>query len=257
MFKSWRNKQLHQAAKRGDVLAIRRLLEKGADPKAQREHGSRSVLAPLHVAILNGSKASMDILLAAGAEPDSICTHRLKYSSDFDVGYHDNIWSSLHLAVEVASPEMIFELCDRGVDANYTVTLGKTPLHYSSHMARVNFFHPNCENHLTAMRSLLSSGADANARDDKGRSPLFYASRTNGNAAAIRLLLDAGTDINAVDCSGQSALFWADGTDVVELFLEHGADPRIQSEKGWTALACARFAGIHVSKVRLLEAFEA
>lgn len=55
-----------------------------------------------------------------------------------------------------------------------------------------------------AVRRLLTAGADANARDDKGRTALMLAAR-RGDAALIRLLLDAGADAQRRDSEGLSA----------------------------------------------------
>ena len=100
---------------------------------------------------------------------------------------------------------------------------------------------------------LLELGAGIDERDDSGRTALFYATMTNGVLEAARKLVSAGANVNAVDNRDQTPLFWADGDGVVEFLLECGADPTVRDDQGWTALACSRFAGIHVRKVALLE----
>jgi hypothetical protein len=57
---------------------------------------------------------------------------------------------------------------------------------------------------VEAVRRLLAAGADANARDEKGRTALMLAAG-RGDAALIRLLLDAGADAQRRDSEGLSA----------------------------------------------------
>lgn len=59
-----------------------------------------------------------------------------------------------------------------------------------------------------AMRFLLERGADLNARDDRGRTPLL-AAVMEFKIFPARSLVTLGADINAVDNDGQSALSWA------------------------------------------------
>ena len=59
---------LHLLAKRGDVDAVRWLLERGADPDARWDHWGAKV-TPLHLAALAGHLDVARTLLAAGADP--------------------------------------------------------------------------------------------------------------------------------------------------------------------------------------------
>jgi ankyrin repeat protein len=55
-------------AKRGDVAAVRWLLDRGADPNARWPHWDADV-APLHLAASRGQAEVVRLLLAAGADP--------------------------------------------------------------------------------------------------------------------------------------------------------------------------------------------
>jgi ankyrin repeat protein len=59
---------LHLMAKRGDVAAVRWLLDRGADPNARWPHWDADV-APLHLAASRGQAEVVRLLLAAGADP--------------------------------------------------------------------------------------------------------------------------------------------------------------------------------------------
>lgn len=59
---------LHLVAKRGDVPAVRWLLDRGADPNARWSHWDAEV-TPLHLAAAQGHADVVRLLLAAGADP--------------------------------------------------------------------------------------------------------------------------------------------------------------------------------------------
>ena len=58
---------------------------------------------------------------------------------------------------------------------------------------------------LARVRSLLASGADANARDADGATVLMRAAHL-GRLDVVRALVDAGADVNATDERGWGAL---------------------------------------------------
>jgi ankyrin repeat protein len=78
--------------------------------------------------------------------------------------------------------------------------------------------------------ALLKGGADVNARDAAGFTPLHDAALA-GDTGAVRLLLDHGANVNIGDKdSGATALYMAatmGREDAVKLLLEKGADPKI------------------------------
>jgi ankyrin repeat protein len=85
---------------------------------------------------------------------------------------------------------------------------------------------------------LLNKGADANARDDNGRSALWYAA-VSENTGLIKLLVEHGADVNVRDNEGRTALMHAADlcwTWDMRALLEAGADPTVQDKQGKTAL---------------------
>jgi cytohesin len=95
------------------------------------------------------------------------------------------------------------------------------------------------------VKKLLDSGADANARDGIGSTPLIDAA-WSGNAEITRVLLQHGADVNAIHReAGSTALEYAvltGRTTVVRLLLAAGADTarRYRYDQTVLHLAAAR-----------------
>lgn len=97
-------------------------------------------------------------------------------------------------------------------------------------------------------RILLTAGADANARDAVGFTPLLLAcgKTTQGYKEIAEKLIRQGADVNARDRLGWTPLLLAlsGGTvEVIELLLERGANLFARTRKGDSALSLAQKSG--------------
>ncbi len=94
----------------------------------------------------------------------------------------------------------------------------------------------------TIVRLLLQAGADPNALDDGGLTPLHTGAR-NSNPMVVSHILDAGADLNARENEGYTALHHAAALSgngrVIKVLLDRGADPLAQSNDGRTPLHSA------------------
>ena len=75
---------------------------------------------------------------------------------------------------------------------------------------------------------LVAQGADPNARDAGGCTPLHYAAWNNSAAEVARALFDTGADPEACDGHGRKPLDYAitaTNTAFIEAALDAGADP--------------------------------
>lgn len=186
---------LHHASRHPE--AVRVLIEHGADPNARDTDDN---VTPLHVAAANRALESVRILLDAGADPQG--------SGDL---HHGDVigWAScegneavIELLLERGARHHIFsalatrdvELVERVVEQDPAALRrrrsrfenGNTPLHDAIAPAEP-WRHPD---HALLQR-LIDLGADIEANDDRGRTPLDVA-MLRGDREAIRILSAAG-----------------------------------------------------------------
>jgi hypothetical protein len=114
------------------------------------------------------------------------------------------------------------------------------------------------EGDLATVKRLIASGANVNARDERGSTPLHYAANQY-HAEVIEFLLENGAQVNAQQDGGTTALHHAvvaKGPEIARILLEHGADPNIRAGNGLTALDMAEMMG-RTETVKLLNEYNA
>ncbi|MEZ6118427.1 MAG: ankyrin repeat domain-containing protein [Pirellulaceae bacterium] len=107
-------------------------------------------------------------------------------------------------------------------------------------------------------RALLKAGANANDVQRGGETVLMTAART-GKVDVVTRLVEHGAEVNAVERRQQTALMWAaaDGhADVVAFLIQAGADFRRRLPSGFTALFFAVRNGHSDVALTLLDAGE-
>jgi uncharacterized protein len=99
-----------------------------------------------------------------------------------------------------------------------------------------------------AVATLLAAGAsvDTVSRNPQQNQPIHAALALGKNAETVRLLLSHGAQANAAQAGGFTPVFSAaiaNRRDLVEILLAHGADPHHKSEQGKTPADFARERG--------------
>ena len=96
-----------------------------------------------------------------------------------------------------------------------------------------------------AVLKAISAGTPVDAKDNRARTPLYYAS-SQGDLDLMRRLLERGANVNAQSSTGSTPLMMAVSNhrlDAVKLLLENHADVRAANSDGRTALIIAAMQG--------------
>ncbi|KAH6714716.1 ankyrin repeat-containing domain protein [Leptodontidium sp. MPI-SDFR-AT-0119] len=105
--------------------------------------------------------------------------------------------------------------------------------------------------HKAVVKLLLETGrADMNSKDYDSQTLLLWAAE-EGYEAVVKLLLERGAQIEAEDKSGRTPLSWATDEAVVKLLLERGAQIEAKDKSGRTPLSWAAVQG-HEAIIKLL-----
>jgi len=165
-------------------------------------------------------------------------------------------WASTPLASAAGAHDLAITrlLLERGAHVNPPANLHiLTPLMAAANIMVTSFVANSAApqrtmpsgTNLEIVRLLLERGANVNAQDTSGKTPLMHAINS---PEATRMLLEHGANISMRDNQHSTALLQAYNSDVMKLLLKHGADANSVDNTGNPILSrvndpdlCAQF----------------
>ena len=293
---------LMEAANFNRSGAVKLLLDRGAQVNARSNYGLTplTIAAAPFIYLPVRKLAVVKLLLEGGAQVDGrdsngrtplalsagrsykpdIVALLLDHGAEVNAPDRNGV-TPLMLAVhERGFPEIVKFLIEKGAQVDARSNNGSTPLHraaqasignrYRSPLLCMTSIHPDFRRDIEEVRQrplemiqlLLDTGAQVDARDEDGNTPLIVAAKGTDRPEIIQLLIEKGAEVNARNNDGSTALMVAArgadsggnipgvtiikstrallGGDIIELLLDKGANPLAIDASGMKAIDHAR-----------------
>lgn len=207
---------LYRAASGGATNLVALLLRYNADP-----NGAGSAFSPLVNPVHNNNLDVAEMLLGKGANPN--------VTNSFGIPL-------LHVSLGARPPGSSHAI------PRLPVSHGSPPRAIPPRVARTDGSlkaeNPEPKRDKTMFELLLEYKADPNIRNlaNPERDTILHVATRNDNELAVELLLAAGAEVNARNDYGATPLHWAKGQRVIDMLLSSKANPNAADDQGETPL---------------------
>uniref|UniRef100_A0A1B6JHW6 Uncharacterized protein n=1 Tax=Homalodisca liturata TaxID=320908 RepID=A0A1B6JHW6_9HEMI len=228
---------LHNAAIYSSIEELELLLNSGFDVNSKDVKGC----TPLHFAVFVNFELGVDFLLNRGANVNSKCfgeaplhiaawkQRRSIFEKLIERGadvncQNKNGLSVLHIATILGSLPFVDILFKKGVDVNIKDLKGNTPLHFAAKYGSIEI-----------IKGLLTNKADIDSKNDRGQIALHRAAKFCPYRSAIKMLMIGGAEVNARDKEGRTPMHFAidrPNGEIIKELLEWGGSLFIKDENG-------------------------
>lgn len=195
------------------------------DAEASKNDQSDKNLALVNAAEA-GSLEAVRMLIAYGANPNADLSKLNVISGNGREMHFPDRRSILIYAASSGNPDVVREILQYHPKLEARDREGKTALFAAGDYRRTDADGARVE----CVRLLLDAGANVNARDDDGNTPLHETFLTDVEEE----LLKHGAHINAQNKDGDTPIVTTVDNDAIPLFLKYGADLNLRNKKGQT-----------------------
>jgi hypothetical protein len=206
-----RTRALQNAIRSGDVAKLRTLLQETRNPNA-RLYADRDLARVFSMSSVRGHET---LLTATAARGELGCVQAL-LTAGADINLpNGGKRTPLMAAAYSGNVKMVDLLLAHGAKTDYVGASGYTVLHFAVFQT----------DNVDVCKRLVAAGADINAADDNGQTPLIQAVRLEQLDTA-RWLVDHHADVNHKDRQGHTAFYYADTDAMRVLLYQAGAQPQ-------------------------------
>jgi ankyrin repeat protein len=232
--------KLFIAIENNDIVTAERLLREGANLDAKRTNG----ITPLMNAAERGSVPLISLFLENGAhasEEDEQRETAISYAA------RGGFVRAVNLLAQVSDTKDKNSALFAAVEGGPVGIIEITAAPAQSNQLRTHSVEPE-ESWTATVEALLANGADIEARNEDGSTPLDWAA-SFAQTDILKLLIQRGAKANVIDKYGNTPLISAacecavatmnSAYQAVKILLDQGADVNARNYDGKTALMMA------------------